>query len=139
MRYYLDTNILIFLIDSDKDNLHHEIRDILADYANTLLISSVVIQELLLLLKTEKVILKSKRKSEDTVFSMIEDLGITVSMFKENHLHTYASLQIASGHKDMNDHLIISQAICDKISLISSDAKMKQYIPQELKFVYNKR
>lgn len=37
------------------------------------------------------------------------------------------------------DHLIISQAISDRIDLISSDTKFKEYISQGLKFIYNKR
>jgi len=39
----------------------------------------------------------------------------------------------------MNDHLIISQAISDKIPVISSDYKFKEYIEQGLDFVFNKR
>jgi len=51
----------------------------------------------------------------------------------------YLSLQIDENHKDMNDHLIISQAISDKIPLISSDNKFPFYETQNLKFVFNKR
>ena len=57
---------------------------------------------------------------------------------KENN-STYYDLRIAENHKDMNDHLIISQAISDKIPVISSDYKFKEYIEQGLDFVFNKR
>jgi PIN domain nuclease of toxin-antitoxin system len=39
----------------------------------------------------------------------------------------------------MNDHAIISQAISDKIALISSDGAFENYTAQGLNFVFNKR
>lgn len=37
MRYYLDTNILIFVLNKDmKDNLSSDVLQILMDYANLL-------------------------------------------------------------------------------------------------------
>ena len=64
---------------------------------------------------------------------------IETIFFNDFHYKQYLSLQIDENHKDMNDHLIISQAISDKITLISSDSKFPFYEKQKLKFVFNKR
>ena len=77
MRYYLDTNMLIFMLSGDIDNIEIKVREIL--------------------------------------------------------------YELSEGHKDVNDHVIIAQAISDKIPLISSDIEFENYVPQGLNFVFNKR
>jgi PIN domain nuclease of toxin-antitoxin system len=139
MRYYLDTNVLVFILHNDQNNIHSDVKNIIVDYANTLLVSSVVMQELLLLFRIGKFIPKSPYKSEQSVISAIADLGIKTVFFNENHFIEYSKMTILNDHKDMNDHLIISQAISDKIALISSDAKFPHYEKQKLKFIFNKR
>jgi len=37
MRYYLDTNILIFMLSGKKDNISVDTQQIIEDYANILL------------------------------------------------------------------------------------------------------
>jgi len=138
MRYYLDTNILIFTLSKNKNEIIHKVATILSDYSTTLYVSSIVIQEILLLYRIGKI--KALRyKSEEDILTDIEKAGIEINFFNEHHLNTYSSLSIVDDHKDMNDHSIIAQAISDKIPLISSDTKFKEYIPQGLNFVYNKR
>jgi PIN domain nuclease of toxin-antitoxin system len=104
-----------------------------------LFISSVVIQELLFLFRIGKFTPNAIYKTESAIIKAVNNLGIKTVYFNENHLLEYEKLQIAPNHKDMNDHLIISQAISDKIPLISSDHEFKDYEKQKLKFVFNKR
>jgi PIN domain nuclease of toxin-antitoxin system len=59
--------------------------------------------------------------------------------YNQHHLTNYVRLELAPDHKDLTDHAIIAQAISDKIPLISSDYKFKNYVSQGLHFVYNKR
>jgi PIN domain nuclease of toxin-antitoxin system len=54
-------------------------------------------------------------------------------------LMAYAEFTPSRDHKDPNDHMIIAQAISDKIPLISSDNKFKPYEKQGLQLVFNKR
>lgn len=110
MRVYLDTNMFVFILLKSEDDISREVNDILTDYSTILYTSSIALQELIFLLRIGKIDLK-----------------------------IYSNLQICSGHKDLNDHLIISQAISDRVSLISSDAKFKQYTSQGLNFIYNRR
>jgi PIN domain nuclease of toxin-antitoxin system len=139
MRYYLDTNILIFVLFNEQGSIHHDVKVILEDYANSLFVSSVVVQEIILLFRIGKLNYKLTYKNEKDLIKKIEELNIqTVYFSKENDL-TYFGLKIAENHKDMNDHLIISQAISDKIPVISSDNKFREYIEQGLNFIFNRR
>jgi PIN domain nuclease of toxin-antitoxin system len=138
MRYYLDTNILIFILQSSNDDISSKVTNLLSDYANTFYVSSVAVQELILLHR----IGKKKHllyKSEKDMLDEIERSEIKIVFFNEHHFSKYAKLTIIEGHKDMNDHAIISQAISDKMTLISSDGEFENYTTQGLDFVFNKR
>ncbi len=139
MRYYLDTNILVFILFGERDSIHYEIREILEDYANSLFVSSVVVQEMILLFRIGKLNSKHIYKNEKRLIEKIEELNIQIIYFTKENNQTYLNLQISDNHKDMNDHLILSQAISDKVPLISSDKEFFNYERQGLKFIFNKR
>lgn len=143
MRYYLDTNILIFYLFSkdEKDNLSRGVLDILTDYNNLFYTSSICVGELLYLYKSGNIVFKkSNLKNAQEIIAGIKEADIEIILSTEKHLLTYANLDIhLSENKDSNDHIIISQAISDKMPLISSDRDFKNYTPQGLEFVFNKR
>jgi PIN domain nuclease of toxin-antitoxin system len=138
MRYYIDTNVLIFHLSNNRDDLSSKVADILFDCANTIYISSIAVQELLLLYRIGKI--KHLRfKSEADMLEEINKSNFEIVFFNKYHFAKYAELEIVAGHKDMNDHAIISQAMCEKIALISSDREFANYTAQGLDFVFNKR
>ena len=139
MRYYLDTNVLVFILHNDFVNIHCDVKVILEDYANNLFVSSIAVQEMILLFRLGKLNYKYTYKKEKDLIKKIEELNIQTVFFSKENNSIYCDLQIAGNHKDMNDHLIISQAISDKIPLISSDNKFKEYTGQGLHFIYNRR
>ena len=130
--------MLVFILLKKKDEIDHTVTHIINDYSSILYASSVAVQELLLLFRIGK-FRYSKYKSDKDILADIELLHIEIVFFNQHHLHSYTALRIVDGHKDMSDHAIISQAISDKIAVISSDAKFKDYTSQGLKFIYNKR
>jgi len=138
MRYYLDTNVLIFILTRDYDSISHNVEHILDDYSNRFYASSVVVRELIHLYKTGDIEHKDL-KSVKSLFDAMDKSGIEIVPMNKYHLLQYADLEVISGHKDPNDHIIISQAISDKIPIISSDNKFKEYVGQGLEFVLNKR
>ena len=138
MRYYLDTNLLVFILTGNYDEIDYKVASIIKDYSTILYASSVAVKELVLLFRIGK--LKSRRyKSEQGLLNELKKSGIEVVFFNEHHFRKYTHLQIVEGHKDMNDHAIIAQAISDKIPLISSDRCFANYKSQGLDFIYNKR
>lgn len=138
MRYYLDTNLLVFILSNQHNEISSEVLAILKDYSSILYVSSIAVQELLLLYRIGK--FRNKLyKSEKELIGAIKENDIRIVYFNEYHLEAYTSMNIIEGHKDMNDHAIIAQAISDKIPVISSDHEFKNYTKQGLDFVFNKR
>jgi PIN domain nuclease of toxin-antitoxin system len=127
------------LFDKHKsDNVNRNVVSVLDDYENLFYVSSVALSELVRLYNDDK--LKSfKFKSYNDVLSFIDDLGIEIKPFTRQHVVAYAELTPAPNHKDPADHMIIAQAIADKIPIISSDGKFKLYQEQGLRLVFNKR
>ncbi|MCR4773276.1 MAG: type II toxin-antitoxin system VapC family toxin [Prevotella sp.] len=140
MRFFLDTNILIFLWTKKVDELSNDITSLLKDYSNTLLTSSVCVAELIHLCQIGKVSSrKSEYKSPEDVKRWLQDAGITIVYITELNLDTYARLPMHADHRDPMDRLIIAQAISDRIPLVSSDHKFRLYESDGLAFVFNQR
>ena len=79
------------------------------------------------LIQTERVVLEKNYRSRD-VFDLIEnEFGLQVKYITKKHLETLSKLKTVEGHNDPSDRLIISQAITEKIPLISSDKKFPKY------------
>jgi PIN domain nuclease of toxin-antitoxin system len=138
MRYYLDTNILIFVLGKEKDELSRDVLNILEDYSNIFYLSSVSIQEMILLYKSGK-LEYLKYKTYKNMFEAIDELGYEIRPVTLQHLYAYAELEPEAGHKDPSDHIIIAQSIADRIPVISSDNKFKLYERQGLSLVFNRR
>ncbi|GAP72624.1 hypothetical protein SAMD00024442_37_36 [Candidatus Symbiothrix dinenymphae] len=139
MRYYLDTNILIFILLKESDNIHRNVQKLLDDYGNSFYASAVVVKELIHLYKTGDIKDKDFKTAKDLLTVMEKTYGIEIKPLNQYHLAKYAEIDIVKGHKDPNDHIIIAQAISDKIPLISSDHQFPFYAGQGLNCVFNKR
>lgn len=138
-RFLLDTNIVAFLLLSELDNFSNETKNILTDYNNQLVVSSVSVLEVLQLYRIKKIKTK-KYKNATEFYSAIEnEFFVKILPFTKQHNETLSKLKIADGHNDPFDHSIISHAITDKLILVSSDRKFEEYTTQKLKFIYNKR
>ena len=134
-RYLLDTNIVLFSLFSPKE-LERKVDDLLTDYSNLFYVSTVSIQEIIHLYKRNKI--KTKWKKPEDILPSIE-MNFEILPVKREHLVTYSKLSVLNEHNDPYDHVIISQAITEKITLISSDQKFKHYSNQKLDFIFNSR
>ncbi len=123
----------------EDENLSTQIQNILTDYSSQLFTSIIAINELIQLVRIGKIKSKKYKKTLEFINTIEFDLKIKIVPFTNKNLETLANLTIADGHNDPFDHAIISQAISDKITLISSDTKFKHYTSQKLKFVFNRR
>ena len=139
MRYYLDTNVLVYaLLKKMRSELSVEVGHIFRDYSNRFYVSSVAVKELIHIFKTGH-FKDNGIKSTTDLFEAMDRLDIEIVPMNRRHLLQYATMDPAAGHKDPNDHAIIAQAISDKIPIISSDRMFKEYTRQGLEFVYNRR
>jgi PIN domain nuclease of toxin-antitoxin system len=72
------------------------------------------------------------------VFDFIENhLGFSVKYVSKEHLETLSKLTTIEGHNDPSDRLIISQAITERMPLVSSDRKFPKYRKFGLNFISN--
>jgi tRNA(fMet)-specific endonuclease VapC len=138
MRYLIDTNIFLFLT-TDITLLDNNVRNIFDDSQNVLYISAESVKELILFYRKQKNKTKFWLNETEMVLSIESELNIKILPIKKEHLLTYARLEInkAQDHNDPSDHIIISQAITEKMPLISSDQKFQFYTKQKLNFINN--
>ena len=135
MRFFIDTNILIFLLE-DNPKLTKDVKYLLEDYENQIYVSSESIKEFIHLVQLKRIQVSFKKVEE--FFDIIEDvLGYTIKYVKKEHLKTLAGLPIERMHNDPNDRLIISQAITEKLPLISSDTAFPLYRKHGLELIEN--
>jgi PIN domain nuclease of toxin-antitoxin system len=136
VRYFIDTNIFIFLCAS-PDYLDPEV-SVLFNYENQFVMSVESVRELLMLLKSGKTNSK-KWNSYDDIKSLMDQHNIEVRHTTDSHLKTLDRLIPAPNHSDPADLMIIAQAITEKIPLISSDTKFPLYTKQGLELILNRR
>jgi len=138
MRYLIDTNILIFVMNNPGE-LTTEARDIIDDYGNRIYVPSKCVEELIYLLQSGNVKTKQRKSAEDIVDHIINVLNFDIKYVAEEHLRTLAELPLFPDHKDQTDRIAIAQAITEKIPIISSDRKFHDYRRYGLNFVFNRR
>ena len=140
-RYYLDTNILVFLLEKRSDEISKEVGELIMDYENLLFTSTICVHELIHLSQIGKLHIKRKGKNADiSEFSQwLDEMSIKIVPVTVQNLQTYSPLPLFDEHRDPNDRLIIAQAISDKIALVSSDRKFYMYEKYGLEFVFNRR
>ena len=137
-RFLLDTNVLVFIL-VNPESISNDVDLILKDFSNQLYTSSIAVSEVIHLHKINKIQSKDYKSALEIQEAIEKDFYIEILPFNKKHTKTLANLTIAENHNDPFDHAIISQAISDKLTLISSDTKFKHYTSQKLKFVFNRR
>lgn len=136
MRYLIDTNILIFAISDENHCIDRDVTAILDDSDNVFYVSSSSVFEALHLYQTGRI--STKFKTVSAFLKVIKtDYKLQILHSKPEHFDTYAKLPTVRNHNDPVDKIIIAQAITEKMTLISSDRKFKEY--KELDFIYNRK
>ena len=140
MRYLIDTNIFVYL-SLDTDYLSKDVAHLLQEPESVIYLSVESVRELIVGYRTKGLGSKRWKSAEEMVRSIENDFYVQILPLKKEHTLTYARLVIneAQGHKDPSDHIIISQAITERLPLISSDRKFKFYVSQGLDFIFNEK
>ncbi len=133
-RYILDTHIFIWHIYNRK-MLCRQLLDELDDYNNLLYISRISLMEIAL--KNRDGNLDLGENYASFIRDIDKRMGIKILDVDNRHLTTLNTLTYPNTHKDPFDHLIVSQAITEKLCLISADTKMKYYTRQGLELLEN--
>lgn len=138
MRVLIDTCIFIHLA-TDRDQLSDDVLSILTDYDNVICVSAETPRELVIQYNNKKAVSKFWKSARQMIEAMQDEFFIEILPLKEEHMKTYADLElnIAEDHKDPSDHIIIAHAITEHLPLISDDGKFEFYRKQGLDFIYN--
>ncbi len=123
MNILLDTNILIWFLENSQ-KLKPEIIEIIEEEKNSVFVSIVSFFEITIKLKIEKLKLSDSLKK---VFETTEKSDIKILELDKKHILQYEDLEFDDDHKDPFDRLLISIAIQEKLTIISSDQKFKNY------------
>ena len=136
MRVLLDTCVIIDLL-TDSDSLGTEVLDIINDFENRLYISAETQRELIVSFNNKNLLPKYWNTAEEMLVSMKMDAMVDVLPLTEATMLTYSRLQLneVMGHRDPSDHVIISHAITEHLTLLSSDQKFPFYRDQGLDLI----
>ena len=126
-RYLLDTNILVFLITGDSDNISINTQKILSDLSNQLYTNSISVLELLQLYRIGKIQVQRFKTANELVDAIEDFLYIKILPVTKQHTQKLTKLKISISHNDPFDHAIIAHAMTEKLTLISSDRKFHDY------------
>ena len=129
-RYYIDTCILIWLIEQNKrvKNVVYDMEYYQGDFA----VSVEVLQEFANLLANGKMKIKFTYKQ---LLDVLANNNIKICYFEKKHLKYMFDLPYFHEHGDQNDRNIITHAIADKRILISGDKRFSLYEKHGLKFL----
>ena len=132
----LDTCVVVDML-YDCRGLDKKAIELLQDYSCTLYASFETLRELVVLFNNNKIRSKEWKKAGDVIQAVKNDLDIHILPLSEEVADTYANLVLneSLNHYDPSDHIIISQAITEKIQLISSDLKFPFYREQGLDLI----
>lgn len=124
----------------EPDLLSRDVRTLMSDYDNTLYISIESLKELIVAYRNKGLWSKIWKSEEELIKSILEG-NIQIIPLRPEHIVTYSKMTIneQQGHKDPSDHIIIAQAITERMPLVSSDTRFEFYRQQGLDFIYNKK
>ncbi|MCD8289834.1 MAG: type II toxin-antitoxin system VapC family toxin [Prevotella sp.] len=143
MRLYLDTNIVIFMLNKDEKSIDDDTQKMLLDDGNVLFTSAICVQEIVHLTQTGNLFADKKKKKRQyksqpfDIIDRVKALGIEIVPINELHLRKLQTLPIVHDHRDPFDRLIIAQAIADKATLVSTDRMFPNYVELGLKLHQN--
>ncbi len=122
MKLLLDTHVFIWW-SGEPDKLSEKALDACENPANRLILSIVSIWEMQIKMQLGK--LKLKRSLKDLVEKQQDINNLQIMPVSPNHIFMLDNLPMH--HSDPFDRLLISQAIEEKLLLVSKDEKFSDY------------
>lgn len=121
MKFLLDTHLLVWMANQPQ-RLSKPASELLTDPSNDLCFSAISVWEV--------AIKQNLGRSSFTVDAPTLRRGLLANGFQEIYLssdHGLATLNLPPIHQDPFDRILIAQAICENITLLTSDAEIAKY------------
>lgn len=132
MKLLIDTHYLLWIfIDTSK--ISDKIKEVLTSADNEIYYSQASLWEISIKYSIGKLLLDGIKPEE--LYAEIENSFLLCKMLKNQDL--ISSYHLPREHKDPFDRMIIWQAILDKMTLLSVDSKMNNYVEYGLKLFEN--
>jgi PIN domain nuclease of toxin-antitoxin system len=134
MRYLLDTHIFLWYVEQNSE-LNSNVKDELDNYSNQIYLSIESLREIAIKACEGKIKLRipfEKIIDDIKAYEYLKLLDI-----KPEHILTLYNLTVSENYRDPFDHIIISQAISERLVLISADGKFPFYRKQGLILLEN--
>ena len=136
MRLLLDSCVVFDLL-TDIDNLSKGAMDLIDDPSNMLYASFETMREIVIHFNNKELLSRRWNKAEDVLRFVEDEMGIEFLPLRRDVGYTYSRLVLneAQDHRDPSDHIIISHAITEHLTLLSSDQKFPFYRNQGLDLI----
>ena len=136
MRILLDTCAVIDLM-TDYGSMDKSFIDLYDDQENVFYVSTETERELIVAYNNKRLLSKYFKTSDEMLWTIQKYHDIRILPVSDAIMHTYANLRLneADDHRDPSDHVIISHAITEQLTLLSSDTKFPYYRSQGLDLV----
>lgn len=118
MRLLLDTHVLLWWL-VDAPELSERARNLLSAPENLVFISAASVWEVRIKQALGKIELP-KNFAEALEEESFEKLGVTVE-------HAHAISELPLHHRDPFDRILVAQARCDRLTLVTHDEILKKY------------
>ncbi len=125
MQYLIDTHVFLWFVGNAKE-LSAAAKKLIEDGNNEVFISIASLWEISIKTALGKLAIKGNYESviDDVTDNSIQILPI-------NFAHTVEQNRLSFHHRDPFDRIIVSQAIVEKMNLISADAIFDDYLKGE--------
>lgn len=135
-RLMLDTCVVIDML-MDAGGLDNSVTNLLNDPNYVLCASFETIREIVVLFNNKKLLSKRWKTADEVINTVENDLEIKFLPLRPNVGYTYSRLQLneEQKHHDPSDHIIISHAITEHLTLLSSDTRFPFYTGQQLDLI----
>ena len=136
MRVILDSCV-VFDLALEPRKLNDSVWDIIDDPENRIYVSAETIREMIVSFNNKKLLHKRWKTANDMLISIEDEYGVEVLPITRNVVATYAQLHLNlfEDHRDPSDHVIISHAMTERMTLISSDTRFPYYRDQGLDLI----
>ena len=127
MKYLLDSNIFIFLLQENFESISHKQYEILNNPTNKLLLSEASLYEISIKVRTGKLSLNLNTIEQERKRLKIELLKSKQAFYTNIPKVPFVFKKNGDKHGDPFDLLIISQALIENLPILSSDEYFPSY------------
>jgi PIN domain nuclease of toxin-antitoxin system len=133
MIYLLDTHAFIWAV-LKTNNLSKKSKAIISDRNNEICVSTVSFLEISLKTKMKKFQFEKINIKDFPQYA--RDMEFTIIDMQEREAISFQELPVKENHKDPFDRMLIWQAICRSMIMISKDTLFEQYRENGLKLIW---